>query len=307
MLRVGVVIVNYNGGEDIVRCLESVEASTFRPAATVVVDNASDDGSADEVAKRFPAVVLVRNSLNGGFAAGVNAGIGWCMAERLDAVLLLNPDAVLERAALDRLVAAAGRHPRQILAPAICYLERPDLIDSYVGDIVWWRGRTTAPFLGRRLAGDAATERRFGTASGCALWLPRSVVERLGELSQEYFLYFEDADYIERAAQAGFGLWYVPAAVVFHKEGASTGGPGSPLATYYYIRNRHIFVRKFRGRDAVYVGFLAYSALDVAARAIRSFTAGNTPLARAILRGALDGWRGSVGPDRAPIRLERSA
>lgn len=305
MFRVGIIIVNYNGGEDILRCLESVEASTVPPAGTVVVDNASTDGSPDEISRRFPGVVLIRSGLNRGFAGGVNAGIRWCMAEGLDAALLLNPDAVLERSALEQLVAGANRHPGAILAPAICYRDRPDVVDSYVGDIVWWRGRMAAPLLGRPFSGDAATERRFATASGCALLLPRTVVERLGELSQEYFLYFEDADYFERATQAGFELWYVPSAVVLHREGASTGGPGSPLATYYYIRNRHVFVRKFRGRRPVYAAFLAYAAMDVALRALRSLTAGNVPLTKAIVRGAVDGWRGNVGPLHAALHVGR--
>jgi hypothetical protein len=261
--------------------------------AVVCVDQASEDGSAELIAREFPEVRLLRSPTNTGFTGGVNVGATHCLAAGLDAVLLLNPDTVLEPETLERLVAAAERHPAAILAPEIRLFDAPQVLGTYVGAVCWWSGRVTIPQLVSR--DGRGVEQRVTTASACCLLIPAPTLRHVGLLDESFFLYFEDADFLERATAAGYEIWYVPAAVLLHKESSATGGPRSPLAMYYYIRNRHYFVRKHRGDRPVYLLFLGYTFLDVFARLVRHLVTARPSLAAAVARGAVDGWRGHLG------------
>jgi len=294
-VRIAVVIVNFNGREYIADCLRSVRRSTRQPALVLVFDNASADESADLVARDFPEVELVRSVVNTGFTGGVNKGMERALDAGCDAILLLNPDATLTPSALDRLAEAAVRHPGAVLSPGIVLADRPQVVDSYVGRVVWHRGRSSAPYLGASAPGGPSHDEPTETASGCCLYIPATVARSVGPLDEAYFLYFEDMDFLERARQNGHEIWYVPSAIVEHREGAATGGRASPLALYYYVRNRHYFVRKFKRGRPVYAAFLAFSTAHVAARASMSLLRGQIELSRAIVRGAIDGWRRTTG------------
>src|SRR5918999_4768417 len=106
---VAVVIVNWNSGVLLARCLTAVAAQTIRPARTIVVDNGSTDGSADELEQRFPGVEVLRLGENAGFARANNLAVD--RAEGCEWVALLNPDAFPEPAWLEQLVEAAAAHP----------------------------------------------------------------------------------------------------------------------------------------------------------------------------------------------------
>jgi GT2 family glycosyltransferase len=296
------VTVNYNGGAYIGACLGSLRLLSRRPDVVVVVDNASRDGSPDIIARDFPEVVLIRNETNAGFSGGTNIGIRRCLEIGIDAVLLLNPDTVVDPAALEALVAAAERHPGALLAPAIYYQGSPDISNSYVGEIVWWRGRTDTRYLGRTARKQPAVDERVGTANGCCLFVPSTVLNTVGLFDEDYFLYFEDVDFIERARRAGYEVWYVPTARILHQESSATGGRRAPLVMYYFVRNRHHFVRKFQRRTMAYSAFVAYSLADIGARVIWFLLLGRPALARAVIRGALDGFTRQLGPYR-PQRI----
>jgi hypothetical protein len=297
-LPIAVVIVNYNGRSYIGRCLESLRRSTRRPTIVVVIDNASSDGSPDEIGTRFPEVTLIRNPINGGFSGGVNIGLRHCLAMGVPAVLLLNPDTEVAADALEQLWQAMERHPGAVLSPFIGALDEPTRSGSYVGTIVWWRGRMGARYLNTLDSGGPAADEQVVTASGCALLIPGTVLGRVGFFDERYFLFFEDADFLERASAAGVELWYTPAARILHREGSATGGSGSPLAIYYYVRNRHLFVRKFRHGSAVYICFLMYAMLDASARAGLWLARGRREMATAVVQAAIHGWLGITGQNR---------
>ena len=90
---------------------------------------------------------------------------------------------------------------------------------------------------------------------------------------------------------SGWELWMAHDAVVRHEESAATGGRGAPLAMYYFVRNRHLFVRKFRRGRLVYKAFLAYEFADVAGRAVIAVLRGRIALCRAVCRGLHDAVR----------------
>lgn len=295
MARLGVVIVNYNGRDYIADCLASVLASSRVPDLVVVVDNASTDSSAEIIASAFAGVTLVRNPVNTGFTGGSNTGIRLCLSAGADAVVLLNPDTVVERDALAALADGSERHPRSLVGPRLLMYDDPSIVNSYGTRISWWRGRIAGTREGAtRSAGDA----RVGVLSGCCLLLTRHAIEEIGLLDEDYFLYFEDADLAVRAESLGYQLWVVPDSRVLHRESQATGGPASPLASYFFTRNRHRFVTKFKRGRPVWFAFLAYSTAGALQRAARTVLTGDRRTGAAVLQGLVDGWRGRSGVGR---------
>lgn len=288
--------MTFNSRLYIRRCLEAIAGSTLLPPATVVVDNASADGTAEDVARAFAWVTVLRRPTNEGFAAGANAGIRWCRASGHDAVLLLNPDAFVEPGAIAALAEAAARRPRALIGAQLVPDADPLRTPAAGAHISWWRGRavggTRPASSAERTAGATGSwpdEARVEALCGACLLLTRDALDEVGLLDEGYFLYFEDTDFCVRAAVAGWELWHTCRAVVRHHEGAATGGPRAPLAMYYFVRSRHRFVRKFRAGTSVYPAFLAYEAADVCARMARAFLGGRPALGRAIWRGWNDG------------------
>lgn len=238
---VTVIIVNHDGADHVLRCLDCLAAQTHLPEAIAIFDNASTDGSADAceraVAAR-PALAgctrLVRLAVNEGFAAANNRGIAMGDTEY---VALLNPDAFPDPGWLAALLDAAVRHPECVaFGSRQMQADRDDVIDG-LGDcysltgLAWRRGH------GRRLtAADLEPREIFSPCAAAALYRRAAVVEA-GGFDEDFFCYFEDVDLGLRLRLAGHQARYVPDAVVAHVGGASSGGGRSPTATYYGHRN----------------------------------------------------------------------
>jgi GT2 family glycosyltransferase len=238
--RVCAVVLNWNGREDTLACLESLHRDPHEPLDVVVVDNGSSDGSREAVAARFPDVRWIQNPANLGIAHGFNQGIDAASALRADYVFFLNNDATVELGCLRSLVAAAEAMPEAgILAPLI--LETPGRNGR--PPAVWYAGGSFSLFLGvpehqgRGLpppADDARTEapRAVTFATGCALLVRRALFESVGRFDERFFAYAEDADLALRARAARFRIVYVPWARVRHQVGATirrTSGEASRL------------------------------------------------------------------------------
>lgn len=234
---VTVVIVNFNGGGHVTRCLECLARQSRLPERIVLVDNASTDGSLAAcrglVARE--ALLADRTTIdetgrNLGFAAASNRGI----AAATELVALLNPDAFPAPAWLEALVNAAVAHPecvafgsRQMLA------DRPGVLDG-IGDRWHFSGLTWREGHGRPLRpADLRPREIFSPCAAAALYRRDAVVE-VGGFDEDYFCYVEDVDLGYRLRLAGHRARYVPDAVVEHVGGASSAGE---LATYLGHRN----------------------------------------------------------------------
>jgi GT2 family glycosyltransferase len=230
---VGVLIVNWNSGTLLDRCLDALQNQTRRPDRILVVDNASDDGSERTVLGR-DHVRLLRMPRNLGFAEANNVGV----AELTDCewVALLNPDAFAEPRWLEALMAHAGRDPevvsfasRQILA------DRPDLLDGS-GDVYTVAGLAWRRDHGRTAnARSLASEEVFGACAAAALYR-RDIFVACGGFDVRYFCYFEDVDLAFRLRLNGYRCLYVAEAVVHHVGSALTG-VRSDFAVFHGQRN----------------------------------------------------------------------
>lgn len=234
---VSVIIVNFNAGPALADALGSIEAGLAGfPYEVVVVDNGSEDGSANLVpATGDGRVRLVRNAVNQGFGRGVNAGLA---IGRAPLALLLNPDCTLAPGAMAVLSAELERYPACALAGPRLLDPDGSLQESARGDPTLFTGlfgRTAflarilpnLPVVRRNLAAESAV--RSGASSvevdwvsGACMLARRTALDAVGGFDEGYFLYWEDADLCRRLRHAGWAIRYVPAASVVHRVGTSS-------------------------------------------------------------------------------------
>jgi GT2 family glycosyltransferase len=241
------VVLTWNGREDTLACLASLEAAPDRPDAIVLVDNGSSDGTADAVRERFPDVELVRSEENLGFAGGNNLGLERARQLGADHVLVLNNDAEVEPGAVRALVEEAGRRlDAGSLGSKILFAEPSDLI--------WFAGARFDPragYNGRQLGYRERDDGRYDAvhetdrACGAAMLVPRAVLDAVGGFDEELFLYSEDVEWSLRARRAGYRHYVVPASVVRHRVSAAGGGESSPLTLYYGLRNTLVVCERY--------------------------------------------------------------
>lgn len=232
--RLAVVVVDWNAGELVERCLAALSRQTVWPGTVMVVDNASESETWRHVIPGELPIGMVRLSGNSGFAAGTNRGVA--LVPDIDWLAMLNPDAFPEPTWLERLLAAAGAHPeyssfasRQLVA------DDPATVDG-CGDAY-----SVSGFAWRRDWGKPSseagweTEEVFGPCAAAALYR-RDALEAVGGLDESFFCYFEDVDLAFRLRLAGHRCLYVPDAVVHHV-GSATSGRRSDFAVYHGHRN----------------------------------------------------------------------
>lgn len=238
-----VIIPHWNRREDLRRCLWSLGRQCY-PQQTLVVDNASSDGSAEMVGRDFPSCLLYRCERNLGFAGATNIGLQSALEAGLDYALLLNNDTVSDPAMIQQLVRFAEEDPaRGIVAPNVYLLDAPERLWSAGGEIALARCHC------RQLTESSGEPRRVDYASGCALLVSAAVIERVGLLDPRFFMYFEEVDWCLRARRAGFEIWHVPQAKVWHAV-SGTLGEASAAVHYYMNRNRLLLMQKNLGFPA---------------------------------------------------------
>lgn len=256
---VAVVILNWNGGEDILECVQSVFESSHKALDVVIVDNGSVDGSSDAIRSRFPHVHFLVNAHNLGFAKGSNQGMEWALERGIQYVLLLNGDARLNANTLDELVAVAeGENDKVVACPRI-YLGRPTngvnrLWFAY-GTVKLWAGLFQNPAFNQIDAPKWSEPRDMEYASGCCMLIPLQILQQVGMLDEAFFAYCEDIDFSLRVRKAGFLLRYVPNALLWHGSHHPTGRVRTPTYRYLSTRNNLWVVRKHGSRLEVFTCF----------------------------------------------------
>lgn len=263
-----VVVLNTNEYPDCSRCVNSLRTVDYPHLKVVLVDNASTDGSAERLQADFPDLPLLRSAVNAGYSSGNNIGIKYALQQGADYILILNSDVVVEPDFLRPLVEIAEQDLTiGIVTPKIFYFHNPRLI--YAAGGTYSRIKCTGVGLhmgvdSSALSKRADSEREISFASGCALLIRRSVFERLGLLSEEYFMYFDDVEFCRRVRKA-FRIFYVPRSRIYHKCGAGLRWSGySPLYCYYYTRNRLWY---FRDHDRLFFPYsILFSVVNTAAK-----------------------------------------
>jgi GT2 family glycosyltransferase len=233
---ISIIVVNFNGGEDVLKCLRSLETTRKEELEVIVVDNASVDGSPERIEKTFPHVRLIRMTTNWGFGGGNNLGACYAMGHYL---AFLNQDAFVEPNSLKALRQALEANPKAGMATArILLSEHPNTVNT-CGNNVHISGLTLCRGMGQpRQAYD--TPAVVGAVSGAAFLMRRELFEQLGGFDERFFMYMEDTDLSLRARLAGWHILYVPDAVVYHNYRLRFGA----CKTFYQERNRYMMLLK---------------------------------------------------------------
>ncbi len=290
--KVCIIILNWNAWEATRDCLRSLENVDYPNFETLVVDNASSDGSVDQLNSRFPSIPIIRNNANLGFAGGNNVGILCALRRKADYVLLLNNDTTVSRFFLRALVEAAEADPKVGLAnPKIYYADPPDRIWYAGGSFSLWRGFAKHFHQGRKDASESTTPQEVSFVTGCALLVKSEVIRSAGLLDERFFLVSEDTDWSIRARQAGYRAVYAPGARIWHNESYTVRKiSGKQLRDYYNVRNSLLLMRK-HARAYHWPPFLVHLASLLFYRTAGYSLTGQFLRISALYRGLFDGLR----------------
>lgn len=242
---VAVVIVNWNGLQDTLACLESLKLLDYEDHVAVVVDNGSRAPEGEAIRKAYPDAVVIEAGENLGFAGGCNVGVRYAIERRIPYVFLLNNDAVVcQPTMLTRLMDLLHSAPDVgAVGPKVVYDDKPDEI--------WFAGGTVVPSRGmmrqddvNRPADSVRGVRPTDFVTGCACLSRTSLYEEVGLIEEGYFLFFEDTDWSLQVKRAGKRLLMDNDAVLRHKCGRSMKR-ARDVDHYYFIRARLRFARRF--------------------------------------------------------------
>lgn len=254
-VKVWILIVNYNSGEDCILCLQSLLKSDFQDFGIVIVDNHSTDSSLAELEQFFrlhlpesmildsraldentfrqTRLVLVRHHLNPGFASGNNVALKW-LQEQNAWIWLLNPDIQVDPSTISFLLQDAGEDKNQIIGTRVFSSQNPEkLLHTGAWKINWFAGNVSPV---------KAPDQPFDYIYGGSLFTHAENFKKYGLLPEEYFLYWEETDWCFRLSGAGVKLKISSLARVFDRVGGSIGR--GYLAFFYYTLNSLRFVKK---------------------------------------------------------------
>ncbi len=262
--NITLVTVTYNAAtvwKSFTACLMAQQGVNWH---LIVVDNNSQDSTIDllRLLKNDPRVTLVLNDVNLGVAAANNQGIRIGMANGSQRIALLNNDTEFGYDLLLRLIETQDANQADAVSPLIPYFSAPDLI--------WYGGGSFRRYRGVMCTHDHEMEQLdvvgltpFATdyAPTCCVMFDRSVFERIGEMDERYFVYWDDTDFMWRFHMAGMKLVVDPQIVFLHKVSISTGGRLSDFSIRYTFRNQIYYTHKFHGPLwALYTAVMAMSA-----------------------------------------------
>jgi GT2 family glycosyltransferase len=287
-MALGVIILNWNAADDTIACLRSIQTWQDLSSQVWVVDNGSEDGGAERIARAHPYVRLIRSRFNRGFAGGNNLALVETLEAGCEQVLLLNNDATIDVESVATLLETLRSRPDiGIIGPTVWDSDRPQVLLSAGGTDM------ARNLVSHILEPPSDGELRLvAYVPGTCVLIRTAVLHAVGLLDEDYFFGGELADLCERARRHGLASAVDGRAQAYHRIDRSSELRHS-LHIYYVLRNRFLFIRKFYAgkRLVLFSLWLAYGAY-LAALALAH---GQRRRARAVLLGLVDGLRGRFG------------
>ncbi len=286
-MKLSIITINYNGSENTIKLLESLKNQADKDFDVIVVDNNSSDvNKLMDYETLETNIIYIKSGCNLGYSGGNNVGIKKALENGADWVLLLNNDTWVESGFVEHLKAnLEGREG--IVGLALDEGERT----AFAGKIEWLK--PTLIHLPTSQVGNAKSVDKL-YAIGGAMLIHKSVFDKIGFLDESYFLYFEDADFCQRARGAGIPISFTPDIKISHSVSASTKKLGSPMLLRYHYRNALYFNLK---NGPWYIKLLVWpwSWWVVLKQIIKISVGNNRELSLAILKGVEDWYAGRMG------------
>lgn len=298
--RVAVVVLNFNGLDDTIKCLYSLKPLTEQGHEIILVDNGS--GVDPEVPARdvLPALTYLRNAQNLGYAGGNNTGIRYALDKGAEFVLVLNNDTVVAPSIVDELLAAFAAHPELgIVGPIVNFMDEQHVVMT---DGVAFNPGPGTEFFKRIIVPPSAAHPSavpVDIVNGCCMMIRSDVLRQVGLFDEQFFIVHEESDLCLKAGRAGFGCAVFSRTLVWHKGSSAFERSGRQLQRYFDARNLFYLIRRHAGRVGRSRGFAAtlphylkycFYRFDV------ELDAGKPAAARAVVEGAADALAGRVGP-----------
>ena len=238
-MKVAVIILHFGSLETTQTCIASLYKSEKTPFSLIVINNMPEIFLPKNFTKR--KITVINNKKNLGFAGGVNVGIRHALKERADAVLLLNNDTIIKKPFLKQLMNRLSSEEVGIVGPAIRFMKNGQKTFDVGGKInkLFWR--TTH----NEVLHLTSKEPRYVTyVSGCCMLIKKEVFKKIGLFDDNFFLYYEDADFCLRAKKSGFAITLVPSVVIDHLLSKSAGKMSS-VAIRHLLKSAIYFGRKY--------------------------------------------------------------
>ncbi len=232
------IILNWNGKEDTLDCLQSLYDANAN-ASVLVVDNGSQNDSLQAIQERFPTANFIPLQENLGYAGGNNEGIAWGLERGFEYFFLLNNDTLVASDLFEKFEESLEKYPTVGIFGTKVYLQHdPMRLDHLGGN--WNAQKAKIDFIGMRVldtGNDFAMPISLDYVCGAGFLVRRAVFKEIGLLDPRYFLYWEDTDFCFRARRAGFGVQVCPNAKIWHKVSSSTSKEGKLFTSYFFWRN----------------------------------------------------------------------
>lgn len=290
--KVSIITLNWNGLEDTIECLESLKKITYPNYEVVVVDNGSVGNDTDILYERYGEYIkLIRNDENLGFTGGNNVALQYLLIDSdADYFLLLNNDTVVDPEFLTEMVMVAETDASIGIAGCKTYFyDDPKRLQVVCEKINMYKGQPIRVGFNESDNGQYEDIKSVDYVQGSCFLIRRNIVENIGLLDEDYFTYWEEADYCYRAKKAGYKTIYVPKSHIWHKESISISHV-SPLTEYYMARNNFLFMSRYANKKQI-ISFIVWYSFRKAIlySGVLVFIYKDTKRLKSFLKGSKDG------------------
>lgn len=281
--EISIITVNYNGLKDTCELIESLQKNVSLSYEIIVVDNASKVNEAALLKKKYPHIISIRSEENLGFSGGNNLGIFQAKGKY---IFLLNNDTYIEEDTFYCLIERLESNPKiGAVSPKIKFAFPPQNI-QFAGYIPLSRITLRNDLIGFGEAdnGQFDTPIRTPYCHGAAMMVKKEVIDKVGNMPEIYFLYYEELDWSTQIRKAGYQLWYEPRCTVYHKESQSTGQQ-SYLRTFYLTRNRLLYAWRNRYGIIRWISILYQLFIAAPKNSMIFLLKGRNDLVKAVFKG----------------------
>jgi len=286
---ISIITVNYREAAATCDLLASIKKNSYCNLEVIVVDNGSLEDNRRLFGRAYPGVIVTRSIENLGFAGGNNLGIQQASGAFL---FFVNNDTVFTEGLIENLLKAFDNPEVGVVSPKIKYFDQPDTI-QYAGftRINPLTGRNQLVGKGEKDEGQHDFAKPVPYAHGAAMMIRKRVIEKVGKMPEDYFLYYEELDWCEQIRAAGYTIFFEPKAVIFHKESLAVGKE-SPLKVFYQNRNRIWYMKRNNHGINLLFFLLFLLFFTIPANMTLYILKGKFDLLTAFYRGVFEGLKG---------------
>lgn len=253
---VAIIILNWNAYDDTFECLKSLEHLTYPYFHVFLVDNASQDNSFDKLQEDYKEgkfnvpITFIQTGANLGFAGGNNVAIKKAYNQGYQYFWMLNNDTVVDPNALTPLVEALEKDKQVGIVGSKIYYYGTNRVWFAGGTINLYTGKSKHIGLNQQDNPIFNIQKEVDYITGCSLFFRKEIIELVGYMSEDYFLYYEETEWNIRVRKKGFKIVYIPRSIVYHKVSSSSGSGKNlaPYLDYYDLRNCYVMVHRTQER-----------------------------------------------------------